>query len=196
MANDVTIDVVPDPVTAPVSDMDWLAVKNDDVAVDQSLICVCGIEIVALPAAVSRPFASQVSVGTAVAPPALPAVSRVARVSVPVALADPSKEVDHVPSPVIEIVRAVESLVAVAALPVVEALPMYVRSVVAVSPTIPRTRPVSSGAHPARFAESASPVRFPDIPPFAVIRPEAVRVPVTLTPVDVAVSMPELLTPK
>ena len=114
MANDVAIGVVPDPVTAPVSDMGWLAVKNDDVAVLQSLICVCGIEIATLPTAVSRPLASQVSVGTAVALPALPAVSRVARVSAPVALADPSKEVDHVPSPVIAIVRAVANLVAIA----------------------------------------------------------------------------------
>ena len=46
------------------------------------------------------------------------------------------------------------------------------------------------------MSSEAWPVRFPDIPPFAVIRPEAVRVPVTLTPVDVAVSMSALLTPK
>ena len=78
----------------------------------------------ALPTAVSRPLASQVSVGTDVALPALPAVSREARVSVPVAFADPSKDVLQAPSPVVEIVRGVASLVAVAALPVVEALPM------------------------------------------------------------------------
>ena len=34
----VLIVVVPDPVTTPVSEMDWLAVKNDEVAVAQSLI--------------------------------------------------------------------------------------------------------------------------------------------------------------
>ena len=101
-----------------------MAVKNDDVAVDQSLIWVCGIEIVALPTAVSRPLASQVSVGTADALPALPAVSREARVSAPVAFSEPSKDALQVPSPVAEIVRGVASLVAVAALPVVEALPM------------------------------------------------------------------------
>ena len=83
------------------------------------------MEIVALPTAVSRPLVSQVNVGTDVDDPADPAVSSVGNVVGIVMFAVPSKAVAvPVTSPFKPMVRAVASLVDVAALPVVEALPM------------------------------------------------------------------------